>query len=138
MFVMLNQAKNDDGSIHRHPERVKRVEGSQSIFLVGIKGVAMTNLALILKKMGNEVTGSDLAEKFITDDLLKKNKITWRQGFDPKKLPLNTDLVIYSAAHLGDKNPQIVKAKKRGIKVISQAELLGQLSKQFKNTIAVC
>ena len=135
---MLNQAKNDDGSIHRHPERVKRVEGSQSIFLVGIKGVAMTNLALILKKMGNEVTGSDLAEKFITDDLLKKNKITWRQGFDPKKLPLNTDLVIYSAAHLGDKNPQIVKAKKRGIKVISQAELLGQLSKQFKNTIAVC
>ena len=54
---MSNQAINDDGSINRHPNRVKRIEGSQNIFLVGIKGVAMANLAIILKTPWEMVTG---------------------------------------------------------------------------------
>ena len=57
---------------------------SKNIFIVGIKGVAMANLAVILKKMGKDVTGSDVPEEFITNELLKKNKIIWQVGFDPK------------------------------------------------------
>ena len=111
---------------------------ANNVFIVGIKGVAMANLAVILNKMGKTVSGSDVREEFITDELLKKNKITWQVGFAAKKLSLNANLVIYSAAHQGNKNPQIREAIKRGIKVISQAEFLGQLSKQFKTIIAVC
>ena len=111
---------------------------AKTIFIVGIKGVAMSNLAVILKKMGKDVTGSDVSEEFITAGLLKINKISWQTGFNPKSLPKNTDLVIYSAAHQGINNPQIAEAKKKGMKIISQAELLGQLTKQFKTTIAVC
>lgn len=111
---------------------------TKNVFIVGIKGVAMANLALILKKMGKKVTGSDVSEEFITDELLKKNKINYTIGFRPDDLPKNTDLVIYSAAHQGINNLQVKEGQRRGIKVQSQAEVLGQLSRQFKTNIAVC
>jgi len=115
---MLNQAKN--------------------IFFLGIKGVAMANLAVVLKKMGKNVTGCDLKEEFITDKLLKYNKINWQIGFDSDKLPKQTDLIVYSAAHGGTNNLLIIEAKKRKINLISQAQLLSELMDQFKNKIAVC
>lgn len=111
---------------------------AKNIFVVGIKGVAMANLALILKKMGKHVSGSDLEEEFITDELLRQNSISYSIGFVPFVLPKNTDLVIYSAAHGGTNNPQVVEAKKRKIKVISQAEILDQIIQKFKIKIAVC
>ena len=111
---------------------------AKNIFIVGIKGVAMANLALILKKMGKNVTGSDVSEEFITDELLRKNKIRYTIGFNPDDLPKNTDTIIYSAAHRGTDNPQTKEGQRRGIKIQSQPEVLGQLSKQFKTTIAVC
>lgn len=114
------------------------LDQAKNIFIVGIKGVAMANIALILQKMGRNVAGSDVSEEFITDKLLKKNNISWQISFKPTKLPKKTDLVIYSAAHQGRNNPQILEAKKRGIQIISQAEFLGKLTKEFKTTIAVC
>lgn len=114
---MLNQAKN--------------------IFIVGIKGVAMANLAVILKKMGKKVSGSDVDEEFITDELLDKNNIPIQIGFDPHGVPEDTDLLIYSSGHQGQNNTQIAHAKKRGIKTVTQAEFLGYLLGQFKTSIAV-
>lgn len=110
---------------------------AKNIFIIGIKGVAMANLAVILKKMGKIVTGSDLEEEFITDELLKKNNISYNIGFKPESFTRGTDLIIYSAAHGGTNNPLAVEAKKRNIPVVSQAEILGELMKQFKTTIAV-
>ena len=111
---------------------------SKNIFFLGIKGVAMANLAVILKKMGKNITGCDIEEEFITDKLLKDNKITWITGFDANKLDKETDLIVYSAAHGGTSNPLIVAALQNKIKVISQAKLLGELMDQFENKIAVC
>lgn len=112
-------------------------EQAKSVFIIGIKGAAMANLAVILKEMGKSVTGSDVEEKFITDELLKKNRINYTIGFHIKNLPEETDLVIYSAAHAGTNNPIAIEAKKRGIQVISQTEVLANLMKQFKTKIAV-
>jgi len=111
---------------------------AKNIFIIGIKGVAMANLAIIFKKMGKSVTGSDVSEEFITDELLKENNIKYTIGFSSHDLPKNTDLIIYSAAHGGTNNPQAVEAKKQGISVISQAQILSELIKQFQTTIAVC
>jgi UDP-N-acetylmuramate--alanine ligase len=110
---------------------------TKRIFILGIKGVAMANLAVIFQKMGKKVTGSDTEEEQITDDLLRKYKIKYTFGFDPKNVSEKTDIVIYSAAHGGTNNPQVIEAKKRNIKVISQAEILGELCKIFKTSIAV-
>ncbi|MCX7955874.1 MAG: UDP-N-acetylmuramate--L-alanine ligase [Patescibacteria group bacterium] len=107
----------------------------KSIFFLGIKGVAMANLAVILKKMGKNVSGVDLEEEFITDKLLKENNIHFQTNFD--NLPENIDLFVYSAAHQGLKNPLLLKAKEKNIKIISQAELINEIMKQFSLKIAV-
>jgi UDP-N-acetylmuramate--L-alanine ligase/UDP-N-acetylenolpyruvoylglucosamine reductase len=111
---------------------------AKNIFFLGIKGVAMANLAVVLKNMGKNVLGCDLAEEFITDKLLKSNKISWQVGFNPSKFPKQTNLVVYSAAHGGTNNPIIIEAKKKKINIISQAQLLGELEKQFETKIAIC
>lgn len=108
---------------------------AKNIFFIGIKGVAMTNLAVFLKKTEKNIFGADIGEEFITDKLLKNNKINWFIGFN--HLPKETDLVVYSAAHGGLNNPLILKARERDIKIVSQAELLGELIKDFKIKIAV-
>ena len=111
---------------------------AKNVFFIGVKGVAMANLAVFLKRIEKNVNGCDVEEEFITDKLLKKNKINWQVGFQIKTLPKKTDLVVYSAAHGGTNNPIVQEAKKRNIAVISQAELLGRIMKEFQIKIAVC
>ncbi|MFH0979408.1 MAG: UDP-N-acetylmuramate--L-alanine ligase [Candidatus Roizmanbacteria bacterium] len=110
---------------------------AKNIFFVGIKGVAMANLAVILKKMGKKVYGADVEEEFITDKLLKYNEITWQVGLKPEKLPKKIDLFVYSAAHGGLSNSIIVEAKKRKVNIISQSQLLGELMNEFETKISV-
>lgn len=114
------------------------LEQSKNIFFLGIKGVAMANLAVILKKMGKNVTGCDSDEMFITDKLLKENNIRSIVGFEPEKLPQETDLIIYSAAHGGTNNPLVIEAIKRKKNVISQTKLIGELLIYFEKSVAVC
>ena len=111
---------------------------AKSIFIIGIKGAAMANIAVILKKLGKTVSGTDVDEQFITDSLLKTNNITYAVGFDSKLINKNIDLVVYSAAHGGENNPLVITAKNIGIQSLHQAELLGQLLRLFKTSIAVC
>lgn len=113
------------------------LDQTRHIHFVGIKGVMMANLAVFLKEAGKSISGSDVKEEFITASLLKKNNIYWTTGFFKKNIPENTDLVVYSAAHDGTKNPQVAFALKKKIKVISQAELIGIIMNKYKKTIAV-
>ena len=43
--------------------------------LVGIKGTGMAALAISLKQLGNDITGSDVEERFFTSDSLEENLI---------------------------------------------------------------
>lgn len=110
---------------------------AKKIFFVGIKGVAMANLAVFLKKMGKTVAGADTDSIFITDGLLKANSITYSRGFATKNLEQDVDLVVYSGVHGGTENPIVGEAKKRNIKVICQAELQDQLMRRSETKIAV-
>jgi UDP-N-acetylmuramate--alanine ligase len=94
------------------------------IHFVGIKGVGMTPLAIIAKEAGIEVTGSDIADEFITDPALKKAGIIPLVGFSRDNVG-NVDLVITTGAHGGFKNIEVQEAKKRNIKFITQGEAVG-------------
>ncbi|MDO8609812.1 MAG: Mur ligase domain-containing protein, partial [bacterium] len=111
---------------------------NNNFFFIGIKGVMMANIAVILKKMGYQVTGTDIEEEFITDSLLQKENIKYFTGFLSEVLPSTIDCIVFAASHGGINNPLIIEAKKRKIKVIHQAELLGEIMKEFKTKIAVC
>lgn len=114
------------------------IESAKKVFILGIKGVGMAQLAIILHKMGKVVVGVDVPEKFITDDELKSYQITIVENFDISSLPSDSDLVVYSAAHGGTNNPIIKEAIKRGFKTVSQGALLGFLVTMFEKSIAVC
>ncbi|OGY43407.1 MAG: UDP-N-acetylmuramate--L-alanine ligase [Candidatus Buchananbacteria bacterium RIFCSPHIGHO2_01_FULL_39_14] len=105
------------------------------IYFIGIKGVAMTGLAVICQKMGKEIFGSDVAEKFITDKILEKNQIKSFENFSITNLNCQPDLVVLGTS-FSDENPEVIEAKKRKIKIIFDSELRGLLS-QKKETIAV-
>ena len=96
----------------------------RSIHFVGIKGVGMTPLAVIAKEAGMEVSGSDIGETFITDEVLKKARITPLVGFSKNHIK-NPDLIITTGAHGGFTNVEVVEAKRKNIKVITQGEAVG-------------
>jgi len=96
----------------------------KSIHFVGIKGVGMTPLAIIAKEAGMTISGSDIADEFITDNVLKKAGITPLVGFAQSNVG-NVDLVIVTGAHGGFNNIEVLEAKKKKIKVITQGEAVG-------------
>lgn len=110
----------------------------KNIFIVGIKGIAMVHLAVMMKQMGKQVTGSDVAEEFPTDEVLKQNGIVWSEGFAVENISDSVDLVIYSAAHGGLENPQVRHAQVSGIDTMHQAQVIGEIMDSFMQTIAVC
>ena len=107
------------------------------LHLVGIKGVGMTNLAVLLKKMGYKVKGSDVGKEYITDKLLRKHKIPVLKGFSPKNIG-KTDRVIFTGAHKGEENVEVQFARRMGVKTLHQSEFIGkELLPLFKNRIGI-
>lgn len=103
----------------------------KKIYLVGIKGTGMSSLAVILKKMGWQVTGSDTAEKFFTESQLYKNKIKFLEGFGPKNIiKAKPNLVIFSTAY-DEQQIEIAQAKRLGLPLLSYPEAIGWLSAKF-------
>ncbi len=99
-----------------------------NIYMVGIKGTGMAALAEILVAGGAHVTGSDTAEKFHTDDLLRSLGLRYAEGFAASNLTDEIDLVIYSAAYDPANHEELVAAASRGLPLITYAEALGELS----------
>src|SRR3989339_272971 len=91
------------------------IKTTKSIFFIGIKGAAMSNLAVIFKKMGKTVSGCDTDEEFITDTILHSYHIPNLVGFSENILPKHVDLVVYSAAHNGKDNPIAIEADEYGV-----------------------
>jgi UDP-N-acetylmuramate--alanine ligase len=100
----------------------------KNIHFIGIKGVGVTPLAIIAKEAGFKVTGCDLDEEFITDELLKKAGINALSGFDINHV-LNVDLVITTGAHGGFDNPENIKAKELNIPILTQGQAVGEFLK---------
>jgi UDP-N-acetylmuramate-alanine ligase len=105
------------------------------IYFVGIKGVAMSGLAVICKKKGMDIAGSDVSEKFITDKILQKNEIKVFENFSPDNLDFNPDLAVVGASW-SDDNVEVKEIKKRNIALITDSEMRGLLSRE-KETIAI-
>ncbi len=98
------------------------------IHMVGIKGTGMTALAELLLNAGASVTGSDVSDKFYTDEILSSLGITPIEGFAENNIPKDADLVIYSAAYSEKENPELIEAERRALPLIPYSEALGQFS----------
>lgn len=111
---------------------------SHYFYLVGIKGVAMTSIAQCLLDAGKQVRGSDVSKDFVTAHILQGLALPIEDiAVIPDFRALQTQAVIYTAAHQGIDNPQVQAAQALGIPVYSQAEALATFF-NAKQGIAVC
>ena len=97
---------------------------SMRVHFVGIGGSGMSPLARILIGHGAEVSGSDIRYSPHLEDLAALGADVY-QGHDPSRID-GVDLVVASAAVPQD-DPELQAAHERGIRVVSRAELLGEI-----------
>ena len=107
--------------------RVKRLH------FVGIGGIGMCGLAELLKSVGLEVTGSDLALGETTERLVGLG-IKVHQGHRAENVA-GADVVVYSSA-VQESNPEVAAARSAGIPVIKRAEMLAEVMR-VKRGIAI-
>ncbi|MFI3257604.1 MAG: UDP-N-acetylmuramate--L-alanine ligase [Spirochaetales bacterium] len=100
---------------------------AMTIHFTGIKGTGMAALAEICTFRGATITGSDVADIFYTDDVLKHLGIVPKL-FDKKNITSHIDLLIYSAAYKPDSHPELSEAQNRGIPMLLYTEALGAFS----------
>src|SRR5579883_2009651 len=98
------------------------------IHFVGIKGVGVAPLAIIAKEAGFVVTGSDIADAFITDAILKKSGIMPFVDFDASHVS-GADLVITTGAHGGYDNVEVQEARHKNIPIWTQGQAVGEYMK---------
>ena len=120
-----------------NPPATPHITQAKHIHFTGIKGVGMTAAALCIQDLNIEISGSDTQDDFVTKDVLKQRQIISSIGFSPANVPPNTDLLIYTGAHQGQNNPEVVSARQKGIRIISHAQALGELM-QGRIGISVC
>ncbi len=105
------------------------------IHFIGIGGVSMSGLAEILAHEGFTVSGSDRTESALTRHLVSLG-IPVFYGQTASNLTDGIGLVVYTAAIAPD-NPEFNAAVKRGIPLLTRAELLGQIMDHYPNSIAI-
>ena len=113
------------------------LEKIKKVYVIGIKGSGVVGVVEILKTRGIEVLGSDTAEKFFTDAVLKKNQIKYFENFSADNIPDDIDLVIYSTVYNVGNNVEFEEAFKRKMPMLSYPEILAQLF-NVKYGIAIC
>ena len=113
---------------------VENLEKYNKIFLIGICGISMSGLAILLKKQGKIVLGSDIN---VTESVKELKKLNIKVLKKHKKSNVkNCDLVVFSGA-IPTNNPEILYAKRNNIEIIERSELLNLISQKYENVIAI-
>lgn len=104
------------------------------VHFIGIGGISMSGLAEILLEEGFSVSGSDMKDSDLCRHLREAGaRVTIGQAAENIEDP---DVVVFTAAIHPD-NPEFAAARDRGIPMLSRAELLGELMKNYGEAINV-
>ena len=100
------------------------------LHFIAIGGSAMHSLALEMKRMGNEITGSDDAIFNPSKAKLKAAEILPETlGWFPEKITNKIDVVILGM-HAKINNPELLKAQSLELKIQSYPEFLAEISQE--------
>ena len=106
----------------------------KNIHMIGIGGISMSGIAEILANLGFSVTGSNNVDSEILHTL-RKAGIKVFIGHNAQNV-VGSDCVVYTAA-IPQNNVELVHAKELGIPTIERSDFLGELTRCYKNTIAI-
>lgn len=105
------------------------------IHFIGIGGISMSGLAEILLQEDFSISGSDSKESPLTKALETKGaKIYYGQR--ASNISDSVQVVVYTAAIHPD-NPEFACAKEKGLPMLTRAQLLGQIMRNYETPIAV-
>ena len=99
------------------------------IHFVGIKGTGMAALVEILFHKGAVITGSDVSERFYTDEVLERLGLK-TFPFGAANITDDVQYVIYSSAYKLDKNLDLIEAVRRGLPCLLYTQALGSYSER--------
>ena len=105
------------------------------IHFIGIGRISMSALGEICLNKGYEVSGSDMSESSMTNKLQSQGAKIYI-GQRKENIVDGLDMVVYTAAIHPD-NEELMAAKEKNILTINRAAFLGQIMREYKNSIAV-
>ena len=103
------------------------------IHFIGIGGIGMSGIAEVMKNLGYQVQGSDVAEGYVVEGLRAKG-IPVAIGHDAANLGDAAVVVTSTAIKRG--NPEVEAALAQRVPVVRRAEMLAELMR-LKSTVAV-
>jgi UDP-N-acetylmuramate--alanine ligase len=112
----------------------KKFRPGASVYCIGIKGTGTCALAELMHTAGMKVSGSDIAEVFYTDAILRELGIPYYEHFDAAHIRDDFDIVIHSAAYSAEANPELAEAMRRSLPVVKYPDALGAWSSAFDST----
>ena len=105
------------------------------VHFIGIGGISMSGLAQILLDAGFTVSGSDSRKSPLTQNLVSMGaKINYPQM--ASNITDDIDLIVYTAA-IAEDNPEYAAAIAKNLPMMSRADLLGQIMRNYKMPIAI-
>ena len=105
------------------------------VHFIGIGGISMSGLAQVLLSKGFTVSGSDNLKSALTEELSKAGAEIYI-GQRASNISENIVLVVYTAA-IHEDNPEFARCVELSLPMLSRAQFLGQLMRNYKNAIAV-
>jgi UDP-N-acetylmuramate: L-alanyl-gamma-D-glutamyl-meso-diaminopimelate ligase len=107
------------------------------IHFTGLAGAGMSAAALMMREAGHEVSGSDEDVFPPMSTYVAGLGFPFHQRFDAANLPAGLDvLVLGASAKLGgEANVEVAEARRRGVRVTSFPELVGQTTEGRANTV---
>lgn len=108
-------------------------ERFKKFHFIGIGGIGMSGIAKILLDMGYEISGSDVRENEVIEELRKKGAIIYI-GHKPENV-IGKEVVVYSSA-INPLNEELLKTKELGLNVISRGDMLADLFR-MKEGVAI-
>ena len=115
-------------------QNIDQYKSYSRIHFVGIGGVSMSSLALILKKQGKTVTGSDSGDGPTVQKLKDADIPVYPEH--KRENAVGCELLVYTAA-ISDNNPELVYARENDIPMMERAVLLGYMMAEFTQSVAV-
>ncbi len=105
------------------------------VHFIGIGGISMSGLAEILLQEGFTVSGSDNGRSALTE-MLEERGARIFYGQKAGNIVEGIGCVVYTAA-IKPSNPELAQARTLGLPLLTRAELLGQLMKNYALPVAV-
>ena len=99
----------------------------EKYYFIAIGGIGMSGLAKYLLQEGYEVSGSDIAYSKYTKEIENLGAKVYI-GHDKKNVPENC--VVVASTAIRQDNPEILRAKELGLKILHRSDVLKNLSER--------